>query len=62
MGEAQVRFCLDSHGALRESTVSSSSGFELLDVAASKCVVPGAAPFGAETFGRCFTVPVRFRH
>lgn len=61
LGEAQVRFCLDGAGALREATVAVSSGSALLDHAASECVVPGAAPFGPETFGRCFTVPVRFR-
>ncbi len=60
-GEAEVRFCLDGAGALAESTVSRSSGSDLLDRAASGCVVPGAAPFGAEAHGRCFTVPVRFR-
>jgi TonB family protein len=59
-GEAQVRFCLDGAGALRESTVVHSAGSDLLDRAARECVVPGAAPFGPETFGRCFTVPVRF--
>ena len=59
-GEAQVRFCLDGTGALRDTTVIHSTGSELLDHAASGCVVPGAAPFGPETFGRCFTVPVRF--
>lgn len=59
-GEAQVRFCLDAAGGLREATVSSSSGSDLLDAAATGCVIPGATPFGPETFGRCFTVPVRF--
>jgi protein TonB len=61
-GEAKVRFCLDGAGALREAAVAASSGSALLDRAASECVVPGAAPFGPETFGRCFTVPVRFGH
>ena len=60
-GEAQVRFCLDRAGTLSETTLASSSGSALLDVAARECVVPGAAPFGPETFGRCFTLPVRFR-
>lgn len=60
-GEAQVRFCLDPAGTLRESKVTHSSGSELLDRAASDCVVPGAAPFGPEALGRCFEVPVRFR-
>ena len=59
-GEAQIEFCLDGAGALRETTVIQSTGSGLLDHAATDCVVPGAAPFGAETFGRCFTVPVRF--
>ena len=59
-GEAQVRFCLDGAGALRESKVIHSTGSALLDHAATDCVVPGAAPFGPETFGRCFAVPVRF--
>ncbi|MBS1153506.1 MAG: hypothetical protein H6Q89_5204, partial [Myxococcaceae bacterium] len=59
-GEAQVRFCLDGAGALRESKVIQSTGSALLDHAATDCVVPGAAPFGPETFGRCFAVPVRF--
>ncbi len=60
-GEAQIRFCLDAAGVLRESTLIRSAGSELLDHAARDCVVPGAAPFGPETFGRCFTVPVRFK-
>jgi TonB family protein len=60
-GESEVRFCLDAAGRLREAAVTHSSGSDLLDRAASECVVPGAAPFGPETFGRCFTVPVRFK-
>ena len=60
-GEAQVRFCLGETGGLGEVTIASSSGSQLLDRAATGCVVPSAAPFGAQTFGRCFTVPVRFR-
>ena len=59
-GEAQIRFCVDPEGTLREVTVVRSTSSELLDHAAIDCVVPGAAPFGPETFGRCFTVPVRF--
>jgi protein TonB len=60
-GETQVTFCLDAAGALREATVASSSGSPLLDRAATLCVIPAAAPFEPRTFGRCFTVPVRFR-
>lgn len=59
-GEAEVRFCLDAAGVLAEATVSRSSGSDLLDQAARGCVVPGAAPYGAEARGHCFTVPVRF--
>ena len=59
-GEVKVRFCLDGAGTLHEASVATSSGFEGLDLAATRCVVPGAAPFGPETFGRCFTLPVRF--
>gem|GEM_PF-2178326 len=59
-GQAQVRFCVDGAGALRESKVTQTAGSSLLDHAASDCVIPGAAPFGPEAFDRCFTVPVRF--
>ncbi len=59
-GVAQIRFCVDAVGRLRESKVIHSTGSEVLDRAASDCVVPGAAPFGPETFSRCFTVPVQF--
>ena len=60
-GEASVHFCLDGAGAVRALTVATSSGSPLLDEAATGCVVPAAAPFGPVTFGRCFTLPVRFR-
>lgn len=59
-GEAEVKFCLDGAGTLASAAVSKSSGSELLDQAARGCVVPGAAPFGAEAHGHCFTLPVRF--
>jgi TonB family protein len=59
-GEAKVYFCLDGAGAVSTLTLASSSGSTLLDQAVTGCVVPGAAPFGPEAFGRCFTVPVRF--
>ncbi len=59
-GEAHVRFCVDAAGALSESKVTQTAGSELLDHAATDCVIPGAAPFGPEAFDRCFTVPVRF--
>ncbi len=59
-GTVEVSFCLDGAGALRTPTVAGSSGFALLDTAATSCVVPGAAPFEEPAFGRCFTLAVRF--
>lgn len=59
-GTVQLSFCTDANGATASSTVTQSSGAELLDAAARGCVVDSAAPFPREAASRCFSVPVRF--
>jgi TonB family protein len=57
-GEAKVRFCVGADGQAGAVAVEASSGEELLDQAASECVVRRAAPF--PPVDRCLVVPVRF--
>ena len=59
-GTVQLSFCLDAQGAAASTSVTQSSGAELLDSAAQGCVVQKAAPFPLEAASRCFSVPVRF--
>lgn len=59
-GTVQLSFCLDANGGAASTSVTQSSGAELLDAAAQGCVVQKAAPFPLEAAARCFSVPVRF--
>ena len=59
-GTVQLSFCTDAGGAAASSTVTLSSGAEVLDAAARGCVVERASPFPAAAASRCFSVPVRF--
>ncbi len=59
-GTVQLSFCLDARGGTASSSVTQSSGAELLDAAAQGCVVQKAAPFPPEAASHCFSVPVRF--
>ncbi len=57
-GEAKVRFCVDEEGDVSALALKRSSGKPLLDDAALRCVVPGAAPLPAPA--DCYEVPMRF--
>jgi TonB family protein len=59
-GTVQLSFCTDAAGAAASTSVTQSSGAELLDAAARGCVIEAAAPFPPEAASRCFSVPVRF--
>lgn len=59
-GTVQLSFCLDARGGTASTSVTQSSGAELLDAAAQGCVVQKAAPFPLEAASHCFSVPVRF--
>ncbi|HVE82370.1 MAG TPA: TonB family protein [Myxococcales bacterium] len=57
-GEARLSFCLGEDGRASAVQVVRSSGFEVLDRAASGCVLPGALPFPGAA--GCYELPVRF--
>ncbi len=59
-GTVEVSFCADAEGKAVSVVVTHSSGVNLLDKAASGCVVERAAPFPPAAYGLCFQVPVRF--
>ncbi len=59
-GTVQLSFCTDDRGGTSSTSVTQSSGAELLDAAARGCVLENAAPFPPEASTRCFSVPVRF--
>ncbi len=59
-GTVEVSFCADAEGKAVSVVVTHSSGINLLDTAASGCVVERAAPFPRAASGLCFQVPVRF--
>ena len=59
-GTVQLSFCIDPNGGTASTSVTQSSGAELLDAAARGCVLESAAPFPREASARCFSVPVRF--
>lgn len=59
-GTVQLSFCTDARGGTASTSVTQSSGAELLDAAARGCVLENAAPFPVEASTRCFSVPVRF--
>jgi protein TonB len=58
-GTTRLRFCIGAKGEPRDVQVVDSSGQQVLDRAATDCVLPSAAPFPA-TSHLCVTVPVRF--
>ena len=59
-GTVQLSFCTDASGGAASSSITVSSGAEVLDAAARGCVVQRASPFPAVAASRCFSVPVRF--
>ncbi|MFT3711038.1 MAG: TonB family protein [Archangium sp.] len=59
-GTVELSFCADASGALNQGSVKKSSGSELLDRAATECVLARASPFPSGAEGRCYSLPVRF--
>jgi protein TonB len=59
-GTVELSFCADASGALNQGAVKKSSGSELLDRAATECVLARASPFPSGAEGRCYSLPVRF--
>jgi len=57
-GEARLSFCLGDDGRASAVAVARSSGSEVLDRAASDCVLPGALPLPGAA--GCYELPVRF--
>jgi len=57
-GEAELSFCLSAEGQASAVRLTRSSGSEVLDRAASECVLPGALPVPG--FAGCYELPVRF--
>src|SRR5205814_6259663 len=57
-GEAKLSFCLSEEGQASAVKLARSSGSEVLDRAASECVLPGALPLPGAA--GCYELPVRF--
>jgi len=57
-GETHLSFCLGEDGRASAVKLARSSGSEVLDRAASECVLPGALPLSGAA--GCYELPVRF--